>query len=95
MPHQVLDTLKESRLPQFGYEIGKEIIMDVLMREQEHWLSVELAKVTPQSVSLFSFSVTCALNERLSVELAKVPPQSVCLFLFSITCALNERALAG
>jgi hypothetical protein len=59
----MLDSLKESRMPQFGYEIGKDLIMDIIMREEEHWLTIQLLKAS--QVANSSLSLARLENELL------------------------------
>jgi len=38
----------QARMEEYGYEIGREYIMDILMREEEHALDGVLKKLNPQ-----------------------------------------------
>lgn len=47
---EMLQSGKFSRFPQFGYEVGREFIMDILMREEEDELYHLMASLDPSKV---------------------------------------------
>eukprot|EP00960_Hanusia_phi_P043159 755889-Hanusia_phi.AAC.10 len=63
-----LDVDKATRMPQFGYEIGKELIMDILMREEENKLQSVLRSVNPSQHMI-------AMNRVISKSIKKYQKQ--------------------
>ena len=63
-----LDVDKATRMPQFGYEIGKELIMDILMREEENKLQAVLRSLNPSQQLI-------AVNKVISKSIKKYQKQ--------------------